>query len=455
MRISIIIPIALLMGSVQFSAAAPITREQAADNISLLAGSMKEYIAPKEKLTPAPKGYKPFYLSHYGRHGSRYLHESSYYTGPMETLEKAHKDGALTVLGEDVYNKISIIYADAITRVGDLTPKGQAQHRGIADRMVDNYPEIFNGKAYIVARSTTSHRVMMSMMSAVTEFQKRIPGMQISIDASAHDNPYMSTITEPANTVRNNSKKGAAVNAFNAKHSDPERLMLELFKDTAYIRHFERTIQPRTFSFPGFAAAQTQSEPRTVVQDMSGSLFNQLMDIAQNMQSHNYGFDFNNLFTPDEWYDAFLKNNLYWYSVSAFTPLTDNIVPFGQENLLENIISCADSAIENGGINANLRYGHDTYLFPLVCLMEINDCAWSVEDFEHVADRWVDYDIVYMGSNLQLVFYRNRKGHVIVKALLNETESKLPIETDIYPYYDWNRLKAYYRDRLEEYGRNK
>lgn len=451
----LIIPFALILGITQFSVGAPITREQAADNIDLLAGSMKEYIAPAEKLTPAPKGYKPFYLSHYGRHGSRYLHESSYYTGPMETLEKAHKDGALTQLGEDVYSKVSIIYADAITRVGDLTPKGQAQHRGIAERMVKNYPEIFNSKAYIVARSTTSHRVMMSMMCAVTEFKELLPKMQISIDASAHDNPYMSTITEPANSARNSSAKGAAVNAFNAKHSGSDRLMLAMFKDTAYIKHFERTIQPRSFSFPGFAAASAQSEPRTVIQDMSGSLFNQLMDIAQNMQSHSYGFDFNDLFTPDEWYDAFLKNNLYWYSVSAFTPLTESVVPFGQENLLENIINCADSAIENGGISANLRYGHDTYLFPLVCLMEINDCAWSVSDFEHVADKWVDYDIVYMGSNLQLVFYRNKQGNVIVKALLNEKESTLPIETDMFPYYDWEQLKAYYRGKLTEYRNNK
>ena len=27
-------------------------------------------------LTKAPKGYKPFYISHYGRHGSRYAWDS-------------------------------------------------------------------------------------------------------------------------------------------------------------------------------------------------------------------------------------------------------------------------------------------------------------------------------------------------------------------------------------------
>ena len=32
------------------------------------------YPGPVQKaLTPAPAGYEPFYISHYGRHGSRYM----------------------------------------------------------------------------------------------------------------------------------------------------------------------------------------------------------------------------------------------------------------------------------------------------------------------------------------------------------------------------------------------
>ena len=31
------------------------------------------------KMTPAPKGYKPFYISHYGRHGSRYYWNATLY----------------------------------------------------------------------------------------------------------------------------------------------------------------------------------------------------------------------------------------------------------------------------------------------------------------------------------------------------------------------------------------
>ena len=35
-------------------------------------GTDYPYSFAKVELTKAPKGYKPFYISHYGRHGSRY-----------------------------------------------------------------------------------------------------------------------------------------------------------------------------------------------------------------------------------------------------------------------------------------------------------------------------------------------------------------------------------------------
>ena len=44
---------------------------------------------PDKPLTPAPKGYEPFYMSHYGRHGSRWLISDNSYTGPRDVLREA------------------------------------------------------------------------------------------------------------------------------------------------------------------------------------------------------------------------------------------------------------------------------------------------------------------------------------------------------------------------------
>ena len=39
--------------------------------------------------TPAPKGYKPFYITHYGRHGSRFEQSSTFSKAALEGLNAA------------------------------------------------------------------------------------------------------------------------------------------------------------------------------------------------------------------------------------------------------------------------------------------------------------------------------------------------------------------------------
>jgi hypothetical protein len=88
--------------------------------------------------------------------------------------------------------------------------------------------------------------------------------------------------------------------------------------------------------------------------------------------------------------------------------------------------------------------------------MEVNDCAWAPDNLEKVADKWVAYNIVYMGSNLQLVFFKDKKGTILVKALLNEKEARLPVDCyrdkkgREFPYfYEWNKVEKYYRAKLD------
>lgn len=430
------------------------------DNLYLFGGSMKEYLAPSVTCSDAPKGYSPFYLSHYGRHGSRYLLIAPQYDSPYGILKEADEKGVLTEFGKSVMNRLEIMKNDAEGRLGDLTAKGKRQHSEIASRMVQNYPTIFNNKATITARSTTSHRVMASMTSALMEFARLLPEMTIDYDDSGYDVYYMNTEDKFINSSKNSIERNSAVSMFNARHTHPERLMTALFSDTTFITRYlrQRPVSMRetqgSSEQPGMISAAGT--------DRSASLYNQIYDVAANMQSHDLGFNLDDVFTYDEWYDNFTMNNVYWYSVSAFSPLTGNIVPYGHATLLQDILDKANATINNGSTSANLRYGHDTALFPLLCLMEINDCELSVSDLEKVADKWVDYNIVYMGSNLQLVFYKSKKGPVLVKALLNEAEADLPVESyrdskgNVFEhYYEWEKVNKYYQEKLDAFYANK
>ena len=446
MKKSIIVSLALL---IPLTLCAEITKKEDInkDNLYKFRGSMTQYEDPGVTYSKAPKGFKPFYMSHYGRHGSRYLLNTPQYNDPYTILQQADEKGVLTDFGKDVLRRLEIMAKDADGHLGDLTIVGQQQHRGIARRMVRNYPEIFNKNTTIVARSTTSHRVMASMTAAMMEFSSILPKMNIDYNCSDFDRGYMNSEDRAINSAKNSRERNAAVNAFNAKHNNPERLMCALFTDTTFITRYQRTSSSGSVS----------------VSDRSDDLYTKIYDIAANMGSHSYlGFDLDDVFTYDEWYDCWLQNNLYWFSVSGYHDLTQNIVPYGHATLLQDFLDKADIALANGTPAANLRYGHDTALYPLLCLMEVNDCEFAPKDIEDLATKWVNYDIVHMGSNLQLIFFKDKNGKILVRALLDEKEAKLPTECykdakgKEYPYfYEWDKLEKYYRDILAKWDKIK
>ena len=55
-----------------------------------------------EAIAKAPKGYEPFYISHYGRHGSRYESAQHFVDEFVATFRKADSLGLLTPKGKEV-----------------------------------------------------------------------------------------------------------------------------------------------------------------------------------------------------------------------------------------------------------------------------------------------------------------------------------------------------------------
>ena len=110
----------------------------------------------------------------------------------------------------------------------------------------------------------------------------------------------------------------------------------------------------------------------------------------------------------------------------------------------------ASKTYKNG---AALRFGHEVCVMPLACLMELDSCGRAVEDLDHLEDQWVNYRIYPMACNIQWVFYRPKKqgAPILMKALLNEKEATLPVQTDQFPYYKWEDVRAYYLKKLDDF----
>ena len=75
--------------------------------------------------------------------------------------------------------------------------------------------------------------------------------------------------------------------------------------------------------------------------------------------------------------------------------------------------------------------------------MGIEGSTARESDPERFAEAWQDFRLSPMAANLQMVFYRNEQGEVIVKLLLNEEETRIDnLSPDIAPCYSkWEKMK--------------
>lgn len=421
---------ALLATSALMSAStiqAQTPREDFKRDITLSASNYVAYRGPQKQLSPAPKGYKPFYLSHYGRHGSRYMIGKAAYDVPYFSLLKAKQEGKLTPKGEETLRKVALIREDAKGRDGELTPLGALQHQGITQRMMERFPEIFAGKTNIEARSTVVIRCILSMENGLQQLLRMNPQLHIFHDASYYDMYYMNQPDKHLDSLKNCIGRKVVQEELTSKHDNYKRVMEELFNDPAWVKLNinQRDLNHKLYEMAG-AIQGTELRGKISLYD---------------------------LFTQDELYDNWVVSNSWWQMSYGNSPYTGNVQPYSQRNLLRDIVEKADSCIALPHPGATLRYGHDTMVTPLTCLLNLNGYGSEIKDPEKIATQWFDYKITPMATNLQFVFYRKAKSDdILVKVLLNEDEATLPIKSDVAPYYHWNDFKAYCQEKLASFN---
>ena len=374
-------------------------------------------------LTPAPEGYEPFFIDHYGRHGSRWLIADDSYTYPVEQLEKAERHHVLTPRGQEVLQVLRQLRDASDMRLGELSDIGAEQHQGIARRMYQNFPEVFRGNAHVDAKSTVVIRCILSMLNETDMLKSLNPDLYITTDASEHDMYYMNFTDSLVRPLR--------------------RLGTPLVREFA-----KKYVRPQQF------LATLISDPQFATDSIEGQRFMaEMFDIAGNMQSHHQFEDVNlyDLFTDEEIYDLWRYNNARWYILSSETPITRGRVDYAQANLLGNFLDAADAAIASGTNSATLRFGHESVLLPLVCLMGLNGMDYKTTDLEEVADNWQCYKVFPMAGNVQWIFYKKPGStDILIKFLLNEHEASLgdKVATDCFPYYHWSDVRTYFKAKL-------
>ena len=409
-------------GIICSGAFAQTTRQEMAADLNRTGGVYYAYPSTSADNTPAPKGYKPFHISHYGRHGSRYLISDNDYTRVADLLRKAAGANALAPLGQDLLERLDSVMVETRGRGGDLSPLGRRQHHDIAARMFANYPGVFADNASITARSTLVPRCILSMASFTESLKERNPKLHIEMESSNRNMPYICHSTKESDDF-NRGWWREVYRKFEQKNTNPDRLVGAIFSDPTFV---DRYVNPHDF--------------------MWGIYW-----LASDAQNTERKISFYDLFTTDELFDLWQCFNAVFYAQHANYGPAEGVHLQNAANLVNNIIDTADEAIASTAPSAALRFGHDGNVVPLTSLMAIENCDTKINAPEDFYKGWNDWRVTPMAANVQLIFFRNPKepGKVLVKVLHNEREVHLPVATDIWPYYNWTDLRAFLKSRIK------
>ena len=394
-------------------------------NLDRTAGLFHSYEAAPGPDTPAPAGYKPFYISHYGRHGSR-RQIGGGGTDAYLCMKAAGDSGWLTDQGKALLKDLEVLYNAHVGMDGQLTVRGGIEHKGIANRMFSRFKPAFKGDKAVHCQSSDIQRCIISMANFTSALKGAAPNLEFDFitgkkyfDLLCHNYYDKGPLVELQDR-QEDSIAHALIN--------PERWMKAFFTDV-----------PKATEFIG--------DPVNLAR-----YFFYILADCQDLYFEVDGLDLYKYFTREELLGMAKHSNEHLYSAMGNSAQWGDYAIWAEKWVVEDIIARADKAVDGDAVAADLRFGHDSALLPLVSLIGLDGVSRRYKVGEAWKNGYYLWENICMGSNLQMVFYKNKKGGILVKMLYNEKERTIaesfipgveipqPVSG---PYYRWEDLRGY------------
>lgn len=361
-------------------------------------------------------GFELFYVSHFGRHGARYYSHPTTWQHTVDCFDAAERRGILTARGEELFAAIKKIHLAHEEMYGELTPLGAVEHRQIAARMFKRAKKVFTDKSRNQVRCASSifSRCLMSMANFTEELSSLAPELELSyIAGKKYNTEYLNSplsydINAEANVILDSLKRA---------NLRPDSLISLYFADVE-------------------AAESLISDPYAF--EMGVFYFWAI--------SYDLDFlyvDFTELVPFEELAECSAIDSATKYAKVALSNEFGKYTRVKGVNMLKDFVAKADDALqEDSKIAADLRFAHDSSFLPMCSLLGIE--GYPSCSVVEAHENWNAGDVVPMCSNLQMEFYRNRRGDVRVKVLVNEREVALggltPVDGIFYSWADVRTL---------------
>lgn len=362
-----------------------------------------------------PDSLRPVYLSHVGRHGSRYPASAASTLSMRRALMRADSIGTITKLGRELLALCDEIAEVSKNRWGALDQLGMSEQRAIASRMFANYPDLFTDGT-VNALSSYSPRSMMSMFSFVHQLDRMNNKLTFNTN-TGHDN---NMLMRPFDVDKD---------YLTFRRENLWKPAYDTYLDTACPLTAIRRVLGKDYPYGDDDNARELAITEYYV--VAG-----LAAMEMEPQMSHY-------FTAAEANALWSCFNLRQYLQRTATTVSTVPADIAAQLVLD-IIQKGDNAV--AGTNpatVDLRFGHAETVMPLVSLLRLHGCYYLTNYFDTVGLHWRDWDIVPMAANLQFVFFRAGKtGNIYVRTDLNERPVTL-IPGDSRIYVPWGEARDY------------
>ena len=402
--------------------------------------------------TAAPKGYEAFYISHYGRHGSRYPYTASVATALLDMLHEAGEKENLSEYGNGLMTRLELFMEKAGNHIGELTDLGRQQQYRLAGEMAERYPQAFRKGAVVTAQASSSSRSILSMASFCTALARKYPSIRID-----QFQGFAETQATAPNMGRNPLRiKGPGLG--NPYRESPAEFMQRRFPE------FTETVLGKMFRDP-YAALGDRD-----VQYLMDHIY--MLIGGMNSLPDGVRMDFSDIATPETlarmWeldnYQRFCEYIVYTASCcSVFKDIIERAD--ARLALLDSAAGKLEGRAEGraeGAVGraegADLRFGHDHVLMSLLMIADIDSFGELPENPDELGHVFQTFRSP-MAANLHFVFYRpkNGRGPILTglslngqPARLSALDKELGLSPDESGFYRWDDVKAWFEKRFSQ-----
>ena len=334
----------------------------------------------------------------------------------MDVFVAAEAEGLLTQQGEALLDAMRAITDAHEGMYGELAPLGAKEHRAVASRMYKREKKVFSQKDRSRVRCVSSiyTRCIVSMANFTEQLSSHAPALDVTYLVGKRLNDEYLNVHSKVNIKPEAAK------------------ILDSLK--------RESLHPETFLSLYFSDV---NKAKSLVSDLYEFEMGIFFYWAVSHDLDFLGLDMLSLVPLALVEECGHIESAHIFSFASVSEEFGEHVAVAGESILKDIVAKADEALESDSdLAADLRFAHDSGLLPTCQMLGIE--GFPTYTIREAHENWNMAEVVPMCANLQMVFYNNKAGDVLVRIMLNERPAIIPAMTPIYGiYYHWSDIRSH------------